>query len=110
MRQQHEPLVEIDLLLGGRDEAVGENVLVIVGAERAGKADAVDLYRRRTQRKDFAACRQHIAARVEQDRDAILAYALCRLFEALGAHIDEVIESSNEASAGGTSIIGPERV
>src|SRR5439155_25076789 len=57
-------------------EAVGEDVVVPLGAERAGKADAIDLDRRRPQREDPFPGVERVAVAIDEDGDAVLANAL----------------------------------
>ena len=57
-------------------EAVGENVVVPFGAERARKADAVDLQRRRPERKDAHARVEGVAHAIDENGDAVVANVL----------------------------------
>ena len=79
-------------MLGRRHEAVGQDVVVAIRAERSGKADAVHLDRRRPEREDLASRMDHVAAGIEEDGNPILHDATRRVFDRLRAHVDEVIE------------------
>ena len=59
----------------GHAEAIGEDVVVPFGAERARKADAIDLERRRSEREDTFSGVERVAVAIDEDRDAILANA-----------------------------------
>src|SRR5438105_6937819 len=98
------------LLPGWCDEAVSKDVVVVVGAERAWKANAVDLNRRRAQCENLAASVDHVAAGVEKDSDTVVAHATRGLLEGFGAHIDEMVEGAREARALRASVIGAERI
>ena len=76
VRHRPEPLGVERLHRVRHGETVDQDVVVPVGAQRAGKADRIDLDRRRTLREQVLARMRRIAVEVEQDGDAVVADAL----------------------------------
>src|SRR4029079_6532142 len=93
-----------------RGEAVDQDVVVPVGAQRAGKADRIDLDRRRALREQLLARIRSRAVEVEQDGDAVIADALRDRAQRVAADVGIEIEGGGDAPSDRAILAGLQAV
>ncbi len=97
--QVQEALGERRLQRIRREEAVGDDEVDPVRAERAEVAEPAHLHGRRSQREDLAARAARVAVEVDQHVDAVVPDALRDARGGLVADVDEAVERTLDALA-----------
>jgi hypothetical protein len=93
-------------LLGRHDEAVGEDVVDVIGAGGAGMAEPACLGRCRPPRQDARVAVVGETRQIDDDTDLQLANELRRLEIALPLDIDETVERTFEAGSHLAPVVG----